>query len=99
MNINANLDGNVCTLAVDGRIDALTAPQFEQTFNEYSEKCDKMIFDFAQTEYISSAGLRVIIIAHRTMESKGGLVLKNLNKNVETIINVTGFGKKLNIEY
>ena len=98
MNINANLEGNVCTLAVEGKVDTLTAPQFEQTFEEYSEKCDKMIFDLAKTEYISSAGLRVILVAHRKMEQKGGLVLKKLNKNVYTIITMTGFRKKFNIE-
>lgn len=98
MNINAALEGNVCTMAIEGKVDTLTAPRFEQAFEEYSEKCDKMIFDFADTEYISSAGLRVILVAHRKMEQKGGLILKNLNKNVETIINMTGFSKKFNIE-
>ena len=78
--------------------DAWEQRKLGEVFEEYSEKCDKMIFDLAKTEYISSAGLRVILVAHRKMEQKGGLVLKNLNKNVDTIITMTGFRKKLNIE-
>lgn len=51
-----------------------------------------------EVEYISSAGMRVIVAAHRAMAPKGGLVLRGLTKNVSTIINLTGFNKILNIE-
>ncbi len=98
MNITANIEDRTCTLAVEGRIDTLTAPELEQAFAENSDKCDRMIFDFAKTEYISSAGLRVILFAHREMKKKDGFVLKNLNPNVETIIKMTGFDKRICIE-
>lgn len=98
MNINAIVKDNVCTLDVEGRIDTLTAPQLEQAFADYAGSCDKMIFDLSKVDYISSAGLRVIVVAHREMEKKDGLVLKNLSKNVESIINMTGFNRALNIQ-
>ncbi len=98
MNITATIENKICTLSVEGRIDTLTAPQLEQAFAENADKCDKIIFDLAKTEYISSAGLRVIIVAHREMEKKDGLVLKNLSKNIASIIKMTGFDKKIPIE-
>ncbi len=98
MNIKTSSHDNICTLFIEGRIDTLTAPELEQAFIDNAENCEKMILDFSETEYISSAGMRVILIAHREMEKKGGLVLKNLSKNVESIIKMTGFGKFVTIE-
>ena len=98
MNIKTSTDDNICTLLIEGRIDTLTAPELEQAFIDHADSCDKMIFDLSETEYISSAGLRVILVAHREMEKKGGLLLKNLSKNVSNIIRMTGFGKFVNIE-
>lgn len=98
MTINAVAENNICTLEIEGRIDTLTAPQLEKAFNEYAGSCDKMIFDLSKVDYISSAGLRVIVVAHRGMEKKGGLVLRNLSLNVENIINMTGFNRSLHIE-
>ncbi|MBQ9868354.1 MAG: STAS domain-containing protein [Ruminococcus sp.] len=98
MNITSTVENNTCTLSIEGRIDTLTAPQLEQVFNENADKCDTMIFDLEKTEYITSAGLRVILVAHREMEKKQGLVLKNLNRNVANIIKIIGFDKKIRIE-
>lgn len=98
MNINTTKSGNTRTMAVEGRIDTLTSPEFESEFNSNAADCDKMIFDLKDVDYISSAGLRAIVFAHREMEKKGGLVLRGLNKNIETIINMTGFNNVLNIE-
>lgn len=98
MNIKKCTENNVCTLFVEGRIDTLTAPELEQAFIDNAEDCDKMIFDLSETEYISSAGMRVILVAHREMEKRDGLVLRNLSKNVANIINMTGFGRFVNIE-
>lgn len=98
MNIKSSINENVCTLFIEGRIDTLTAPELEQAFIDNAENCEKMIFDFSKTEYISSAGMRVILVAHREMEKKGGLVLKNLSKNVESVIKMTGFSRFVTIE-
>ena len=98
MTINKTVYNNVCTLFIEGRIDTLTAPELEQAFADNADSCDKMIFDMSNVDYISSAGLRVVVVAHREMQKKDGLVLKNLSKNVASIINLTGFNKALNIE-
>ena len=98
MNIKVTENEKECILAIEGRVDTMTAPQLEEAVADHADSCDKMILDLSDTEYISSAGLRVILVAHRKMEQKGGLVLKNLNKNVDTIITMTGFRKKFNIE-
>ncbi len=98
MTINTTVNEKICTLSPEGRIDTLTAPQLEQAFADNYESCDQMIFDLSKVDYISSAGLRVIVVAHREMEKKNGLILRNLSKNVENIINLTGFNKALHIE-
>ena len=98
MTINTTVNEKICTLSPEGRIDTLTAPQLEQAFAHNYESCDQMIFDLSKVDYISSAGLRVIVVAHREMEKKNGLILRNLSKNVENIINLTGFNKALHIE-
>ena len=96
--INSTVNDNVCVLTVEGGIDTNTAPQLEQAFRDNAENCEKMIFDLSKVDYISSAGLRVIVVAHREMEKKNGLILKSLSKNVKSVIDLTGFNKALNIE-
>lgn len=98
MTITATVNEKIGTLSIEGRIDTVTAPQLEQTFADYAQSCDKIIFDLSDTDYISSAGLRVILIAHREMQKKGGLVLRNLSKNVESVITLTGFDRIVCIE-
>ena len=98
MEINVSKEEKTCIIAPVGRVDTLTAPELEQAVQEHAEKCQKLILDFKDVDYISSAGLRVIVSAHREMAGKDGMVLRGLNKNVRTIINMTGFNKKLNIE-
>ena len=98
MNLTVTSENKIYTIAVSGRIDTLTAPELESKFREIENDADKLIFDMSEVEYISSAGMRVIVAAHRAMAPKDGLVLKGLTKNVSTIINLTGFNKILNIE-
>ena len=98
MNISTHTDDGTCTFAVQGRIDTLTAPELEQAITENAPECDKMVFDLKDVDYISSAGLRVILLAHREMKQKGGLTLKGLNPNIRAIMMMTGFHKVLQIE-
>lgn len=98
MNVSVNTVDNISTFTIEGRIDTLTAPELEKAFTEAEPVSDKVIFDMSGVDYISSAGMRVIIAVHRAMTKKNGLVLKGLSKNVRTIINLTGFTKILNIE-
>ena len=98
MNVSVNTVDNISTFTIEGRIDTLTAPELDKAFAEAEPVSDKVIFDMSGVDYISSAGMRVIIAVHRAMTKKNGLVLKGLSKNVQTIINLTGFTKILNIE-
>ena len=98
MNVSVNTVDNISTFTIEGRIDTLTAPELDKAFTEAEPVSDKVIFDMSGVDYISSAGMRVIIAVHRPMTKKNGLVLKGLSKNVRTIINLTGFTKVLNIE-
>ncbi len=98
MNLTVTSENKVYTIAITGRIDTLTAPELESKFREIEKNAEKLIFDMHEVEYISSAGMRVIVAAHRAMLPKDGLVLRGLTKNVRTIINLTGFNNILNIE-
>lgn len=98
MNINTDFNDRTCTIAIEGEIDTLTSPKLEQTIADCSEKCDRLILDFSGVEYISSAGLRVVIAAHREMEKKDGLVIRGMNQNVKSVFSLTGFNRALNIE-
>ncbi len=97
MNITVIKEENVCTLLIEGRIDTVTSAELNSTFQENAAGCDKMIFDMSGVDYISSAGLRVLLIAHKEMAKKSGLVLRGLNQNVLSILKLTGFDNTLNI--
>ena len=80
-------------------MDSTNASELEQSVNAYVDDYDTLVLDLAGVDYISSAGLRVIVSTHKEMSEKGGnLILRNLNRNVSDIIRLTGFDKKLNIE-
>ena len=81
-----------------GRIDTLTAPELEQTVQENASQYDSMIMDMSGVDYISSAGLRVMVYAHQAMVNKGGLTLKGVNRNVMEIFRLTGFSRVIRIE-
>ena len=98
MTANVSNEGDVYTIAITGRIDTISAPELEEEFNRIEPKAEKVIFDMTGVDYISSAGMRMIVAVHRKMVSKGGLVLRGLKKNVRAIINLTGFSKVLTIE-
>ncbi len=98
MKVSSTKTGNKCTLVIDGRIDTLTAPDLEKEVKVNLSGCDKMIFDFSSVEYISSAGLRVLVFVQQELANKGGVVLKGLNSNVEKIMTMTGLNNILTIE-
>lgn len=89
---------NTIVLRVEGKIDTLTSPELEQAIADTYEDCGKLVLDLSKVDYISSAGLRVIVVAHREMEKHDGLIIRNLSKNVKNVLTITGFNKTLNIE-
>lgn len=98
MTIEKNLNGTELTVAVVGRLDTGTAPDLEEVLKESFEGITKLILDFEGLEYLSSAGLRVILQAQKTMNKQGEMVVRNVNETVTEIFEVTGFYDILNIE-
>ncbi len=98
MEIRKTVDNEELTVDVNGRIDTTTAPSLEETLKESYDSCNKLIIDFAQVEYISSAGLRVLLSAQKVMGKKGGLVIRNVDEAIMEIFEVTGFSDILTIE-
>ena len=98
MNINQKIDGSDLTISLEGRLDTVTAPELEAQLNKLLPDAETLTFDFEKLDYISSAGLRVLLSAHKIMSRKGGMKLKNLNEIVQEVFDVTGFSDILTIE-
>ena len=97
MDIVKNYDGKELTIQIKGRIDTVTAPDFENEINDEIGKFDSLILDFTDLEYISSAGLRTLKIIHIKMQKKGGsLTIKNVSDNIMEVFEMTGFAGLLN---
>lgn len=99
MNIKLVNRGSEGELLISGKLDTTTAPDAEAIFLDMSAKFEKLILNFAELEYVSSAGLRVLKRVHMAMRKKDGdLVLKNVNKMVMEVFEMTGFAGLLKIE-
>ena len=98
MKITKTLNGTALNIALEGRLDTTTAPELEQALKESLDSATALTLDFSALDYISSAGLRVLLSAHKTMSKKGGMVVKNVNEIVSEVFDVTGFADILNIE-
>lgn len=86
-------------LLLDGRLDSNTAPEAEKIFLQMAERFERVTLNFALLDYVSSAGLRIIKLLHMAMRKKGGrLVLKNVNKMVMEVFEITGFAGLLEFE-
>lgn len=92
MTINSNRQDDTLTVIPEGRLDTLSAPELEEFLGKYYASVSKIIFDFEKLDYVSSAGLRVLLIAHKAMSGKGGVVIRNANTLIKSVFNVTGFG-------
>ena len=98
MTISKKLEGTTLKIELEGRLDTMTAPELEAELKADMESIDSLVLDFSKLEYISSAGLRVLLSAHKAMSAKGGMKLKNINEIVQEVFEVTGFSDILNIE-
>ncbi|MBQ7596153.1 MAG: STAS domain-containing protein, partial [Clostridia bacterium] len=85
MTITKNIDGTKCTIALAGRLDTVTAPEFEAVVNECAENAAELIIDLKDLEYTSSAGLRVFLKAQKAMMQKGSLKIINVNETITDI--------------
>ena len=98
MTIEKTANGTELTMSIVGRLDTTTAPQLEAALKESYAGVTKLVFDFAELAYLSSAGLRVLLQAQKTMNKQGEMVIKNVNETINDIFEVTGFIDILTIE-
>ncbi|WP_035789273.1 STAS domain-containing protein [Butyrivibrio sp. XBB1001] len=98
LNINKTLAGNDLNISLEGRLDTMTAPDLEAQLTASLGGVENLVFDFAKLEYISSAGLRVLLSAQKTMNKQGTMVVRNATEEVKEIFEVTGFSDILTIE-
>ena len=97
MEIKKEVNGGICILKPFGRIDTLTSGELEKEVNDCYASCDKLVLDMSEVDYVSSAGIRVIIQAHQTV-GKDRFALKNVSRNVMQLLTMTGFDRVLNFE-
>ena len=98
MEIKKIENGNAVALEVSGRLDTTTAPQLEAELKNCMDAVDELTMDFSHLDYISSAGLRVLLAAQKVMGKKGGMKLKNVCPEIMEVFDITGFSDILTIE-
>ena len=98
MKIEKKQDGGALVIALEGRLDTTTAPELERELKDSLGGITELTFDMARLDYISSAGLRVLLLAHKTMKKQGGMKLINLSEIVREVLDVTGFSDILTVE-
>lgn len=85
------------TVELEGRLDTAAAPELEESLSDLSGVKD-LVFDFIKLEYVTSAGLRVLLGAQKTMTGKGTMVLRNVNDAIMEVFEITGFADVLTVE-
>ena len=99
MNIIKNYAEKELTLSIEGHVDTITSQDLEKEINEELGKFNSLIIDFTNLEYISSAGLRVLIATQKKLKTDNiAMVIKNVNDSVKEIFKMSGFDKILTIE-
>jgi len=91
-------NGTTLEITLEGRLDTVTAPELEKMIAPIANQFDTLVYDFEKVDYISSAGLRVLLIAHRGMCVGGKKMLLNCNSIVKKVLEVTGFEEIAEIE-
>lgn len=98
MNILKTQDGTALTVAIEGRLDTVTAPKLEGELRTAVNGISELIFDLGALDYVSSAGLRVLLSAQKVMNKQGTMTIRNAKPEIMEIFEVTGFTDILNIE-
>ncbi|MBO4854484.1 MAG: STAS domain-containing protein [Oscillospiraceae bacterium] len=98
LQINKTVANGKAVFALEGRLDTVTAPEMESAMQEVLPELTSLTLDFAGLEYISSAGLRVLLAAQKAMNVKGEMRVKNVSKAIMEIFEITGFSDVLTIE-
>ena len=98
MVVEKKVENNAATLKISGRVDTTTAPEFEIIMDECVVDLEELILDCNEMEYISSAGLRVILKVQKLMNKQGKMKLINVNETIMEVFDITGFADILTIE-
>ena len=98
MTIEKIAESNKLTITLTGRLDTTTAPQLETELKQNISGVNELVLDLAALEYLSSAGLRVLLSAQKVMNHQGNMVVRNVNEIIMEIFEVTGFVDVLTIE-
>lgn len=98
MKINNVRNGTAATIEIEGRLDTTTAPDLEKSVTGILQGVTSLSFNLAKLEYVSSAGLRVLLSIQKIMNRQGTMVIKNVNDTVMDIFEVTGFADILDIQ-
>ena len=99
MRVEKSADGTAMTVTLTGDVDSLNVNEIEEELLKEVEGVTDLTFDMKELEYISSAGLRVLLQMQKLMKTKGSMVIKNTNEEVMGIFKVTGFVRLLNFEH
>ena len=98
MTIEKNVNGTAVTLKIIGRLDTTTAPELDATIDGGTAGVTELVLDCSALEYVSSAGLRVILKAQKLMSAQGSLKLTHVNESIMEVFDITGFADILTIE-
>ena len=98
LNINKETNGSELKIILDGRLDTMSAPELEGELKGAVDGVTSLIFDIKDLQYISSAGLRVLLSAQKIMNKQGSMVIRGANDDIMEIFEVTGFSDILTIE-
>lgn len=98
MTVTKTLEEKVLNVKVEGRLDTATAPALEEELAEVLEEAEELVFDLEGLEYMSSAGLRILLATQKKMALKGGMKVINVNDVIREIFDITGFSDILTIE-
>ena len=97
MTIHKSLEGTKLEISLAGRLDTMTAPSLEAELKQSFNGITELVFDFANLEYISSAGLRILLASEKVMNKQGSMAIKNVNEVIAEVFEVTGFSGILTI--
>ena len=98
MNIEKKLEGTTLAIALEGRLDTTTSPDLEETLGASLDGVTALVFDFTKLDYLSSAGLRVLLSAQKRMNKQGSMKLVHVNDAVKEVFEITGFADFLTVE-
>ena len=98
MTITKNQNGSTLEVALEGRLDTTSAPELESALGNSLSSIETLIFDFSKVEYVSSAGIRTLLVANRSLKMGGSTKIINANEIVKAVFDITGMTSILNVE-